>query len=53
MRKKHHKMVLLAKTKFSTIKVSISEALSEFVVMNDVLKDYNDMKEAIRNSDKR
>ena len=53
MRKKHHKIVLLAKTKFSTIEVSISEALREFVLMNDVLKEYNDMKEAIRNSDKR
>ena len=47
---------MLAKTKLNTIEVLISKALAnscvsheEFVLVNDVLKEYDDMKEEIRN----
>ena len=56
-RKKHDKIVLLAKTKLNTIGVSISKALidliishDEFVSVNNMLKEYDDMKEKIKNS---
>ena len=48
-------MVLLAKTRFNSIEVLISKALinsnishDEFVLIN-VLKEYDDMKEEIKN----
>ena len=51
-RKKHDKIVLLAKSKLNSIEVLISKALidsvishDEFVLINDVLKDYNITKE--------
>ena len=51
----HDKIVLLAKPKLNNIKVFISKALidsiishDEFVLINDVLKEYNEMKKEIR-----
>ena len=53
---KHDKIVLLAKTKFNSIAVLISKAFidsnisnHEFVLMNNVLKAYNDIKEETNN----
>ena len=55
--KKMEKIVLLAKTKLNTVKDSIFEALidsninhDEFISVNNVLKEYDDMKEEIKNS---
>ena len=51
-KKKHDKTVFLAKTKLDSIKVLISKALidscishDEFVSVNNVSKEYDDMKE--------
>ena len=48
--------MLLAKNKLNTVEVLISKALidsnisdNEFIVINNVLKEYNDMKEEIEN----
>ena len=56
-KKKHDKMVLLAKSKLSSIEVLISKALidsnisrDEFVLINNVLKEFYDMEEEIKNS---
>ena len=56
-KKKCGKIVLLAKTNLNTIEVLISKALidsnishDEFLTVNNVLKDYDDMKEEIKNS---
>ena len=56
-RKKHNKIVLLAKFKLNNIEVLISKALinsninhNEFVLINDELKEFYDMKEEIRYS---
>ena len=56
-KKKHDKIVLLAKTKLNIIEVLISKALidssishDEFVLVNNVLKEHDDMKEEIQNS---
>ena len=58
-KKKHDKIVLLAKSKLNSIEVLISKALidsnishDEFVLINNVLKEFHDMKEEIKNSDK-
>ena len=55
-KKKHDKIVLLAKSKLSSIEVSISKALNnwitshdEFVLINNALKEYDDMKGEIEN----
>ena len=55
-RKKHGKIVLLGKHKLSTIAVLISKALidsyishDEFVSVNNVLREYYEMKEKIKN----
>ena len=55
-KKKHDKKVLLGKSKLNTIEVLISKALTDsvishdkFVLMNNVLKQYNEMKEEIKN----
>ena len=52
----HDKVVLLAKSKLSSREVLISKALinsvishHEFVLINNVLKEYNKMKEEIKN----
>ena len=54
-KKRHDKVLLLAVTKLNIIKVSISKALidsyispGEFVSVNDVLKEYNEMKEGVK-----
>ena len=50
-------MILLAKSKLNSIEILISKALidsvishDEFVSINNVLKEYNKMKEEIKNS---
>ena len=55
-KKKHDKIVLLAKSKLNSIEVLISKALidsnishDEFVLINNVLKEYDEMKEEIKN----
>ena len=55
-KKKHDKIVLLAKTKLNSIEVLISKALidsnsnhDEFILINNVSKEYDDMKEEIKN----
>ena len=49
------KIVLLAKTKLNTIEVLISKAINnsytshdEFVLLNNVLREYDDMKKEIK-----
>ena len=56
--KKHDKIVSLGKTKLNTIEVLISKALintyishDEFVLVNNVLRQYNEIKEEIKNSE--
>ena len=56
-RKKHEKIVLLAKSRLNGIEVLISKGLvdsnishDEFVLINNVLKEFYDMKEEIKNS---
>ena len=55
-KKKHDKTVSLAKSKLHSLKVLISKALihsnvihNEFVLINNTLKEYNEMKEEITN----
>ena len=55
-KKKHDKIVLLAKSKLNSINLLISKALTnaiishdEFVLINNVLKEYEDKKKEIRN----
>ena len=55
-RKKHDQIVLLAKSKLNNIEVLIAKALTdsvishdEFVLINNVLKEYDYMKEEIKN----
>ena len=55
-KKKHDKMVLLAKSKSSSIEVLIPWALIDsvishdgFVLINNVLKEYKEMEEEIKN----
>ena len=55
-KKKHDKIVLLAKSKLNRIEVLISKALidlnisrDEFVLINNVLKEYNKIKQEIKN----
>ena len=57
-KKKHHKIVLLAKSYLNRIKVSISNVSidsnispDDFVLINNVLKEYYEMKDA-KNSSK-
>ena len=54
-KKKHDKIVLLAKFKLNSIEVLISKALidsnishDEFVLINNVLKEYEEMKEEVK-----
>ena len=56
-KKKHDKIVLLAKSKLNSIEVLISKALIDsvisqvnFVLINNILKEYKEMKEEIKNS---
>ena len=55
-KKKNHEIVLLGKVKLDTIEVLISKALidsyishDEFVSVNNMLREYNEMKEEIKN----
>ena len=55
-REKHDKIVLLGKANLDTVEVLISKALiqvyishDEFVSVNNVLREYNEMKEEIKN----
>ena len=57
-KKKHNKIVLLGESKLNTIKVLISEALTdlyishdEFVSINNMLSEYHEKKEEIKNSE--
>ena len=54
-KKKYDKIVLLAKTKLNSIEVLISKGLTnssispdEFVLKNNVLEEYDEMKEEIK-----
>ena len=54
---KHDKIVLLGKDKFNTIEILICKALidscisrDEFVSVNNVLREYNELKEEIKKS---
>ena len=56
-KKKHDKIVLLAKSKLNSIEVLICKALIDsvisqvnFVLINNILKEYKEMKEEIKNS---
>ena len=56
-KKQHYKIVLLAKAKLNSVEVSISKDLidpnishDEFVSVNNVQKEYDNMKEEIKNS---
>ena len=58
MKKKHHKIVLFGKDKLNIIEFAISKALissyishDEFVSVNIVLREYNETKEEIKNSE--
>ena len=55
-KKKHDKIVLLAKSKLNSIEVLISKALidsnishDELVLINNVLKEYDDIKQELKN----
>ena len=55
-KKKHDKLVFLAKSKSNKIEVSVSKALidsnishDEFILINNVLKESEEMKEEIKN----
>ena len=56
MKKQHDKILLIAKSKLNSIEVLISVALTEsvisldeFVLINNVLQEYNEMKDEIKN----
>ena len=53
-KKKHDKIVLLRKSKLNSLQVSISKALIdsnlEFVLINNAVKEFYNMKEEIKNS---
>ena len=55
-KKKHDKIVLLAKTKLNSIDILIIQALinsyishDKFVLVNNLLREYDDMKKKIKN----
>ena len=55
-KKEHNKIIFFAKSKLNKIEVLISKALvdsntshDEFVLMNNALKDYDEMKKEIKN----
>ena len=57
MRKKYDRIILLVENELITIKALISKDLSDsytsldqYISVNNVLKEYDDMKEAIKNS---
>ena len=50
-KKKHDSIVLLAKTKLNSMEALIDSNISydEFIVINNMLNEYDDMKEEIKN----
>ena len=57
-KKKHDKIVLLGRTKLDVIEVLVSKALTDsyishdkFVLVNDVLGEYHEMRNEIKNSE--
>ena len=59
-KKKHDKTVMLQKTKLTSIEVLISRAFidsymshDEFVLVNNVLQEYDELKEQMKNSNNR
>ena len=59
MKKNHDKIVLLGKDKLNTIEFLISKPLidsyishDEFVSVNNVLREYNEIKKEIKNPEK-
>ena len=59
-KRKHDKIVLLAKAKLNTVEVLISKAMiysninhDEVLLVNIVLKEYDEMKAEIKNSNKK
>ena len=60
MKNKHNQIALLANTKLNTKQVWISKALfdsyiihDEFALLNSLLKEYDDLKDEIKNPNKR
>ena len=56
MRKKYHKMLLLGRAKLNSTEVLISRVLTnscishdEFISVNNVLREYDDIKKEIKN----
>ena len=56
-KKRHDKILSIAKSKLNTVEILISKALiysnvshAEFVLINNVLKEFDNMKEEIENS---
>ena len=49
-KKKHDKIVLLAKSKLNSIEVLISKALIDSSISHDVLKEFYGIREEIKNS---
>ena len=54
---KHDKIVLLAKSQLNSIEVLVSKALidssishAQFILINNIIKEYDDMKEEVKNS---
>ena len=47
--KKHDKIALLAKSKLNIMEVLISKSLIDLVIINNVLKEYSEIKEEIKN----
>ena len=57
-KKKHDKIVLLKISKFNTIRVLVTKSLMdsyiihyEFILVNNILREYNKMKKEIKNSE--
>ena len=57
-KKKHDKIVLLKISKFNTIRVLVTKSLMdsyiihyEFILVNNMLREYNKMKKEIKNSE--
>ena len=57
-KKKHEKIVLLKISKFNTIRVLVTKSLMdsyiihyEFILVNNMLREYNKMKKEIKNSE--
>ena len=49
MKKKHDGIVLLGKAKLNTIEVLLSKSLIDSYMTSKILREYNEMKEEIKN----